>query len=108
MWKLWPYVPKIVRRLSKELQEERWQRERLETITRRQQLAINELAADVERLSDRLTATQGRLLGGGKGRPARAQGQLRIDDIPHGDKEALRAHFKLHPPKKGTNDETEH
>jgi hypothetical protein len=78
--------------------------DRLEIESRRQALKLNELATDLERMSDRLCAAEGRALGGGRGRPRKPREPVSIDEIPHGDKAALRAYFLKHPPK----DDTEH
>jgi hypothetical protein len=99
-------VSRTYRRLSRELAEERWQRERLENIARAQQLRIDELAAHIERLSARLCATEGRVKGGGKGRPAGSQqqlfaaGELSREELRQLPKEELRAYLQRHPPTK--------
>lgn len=97
---------KSLRALTRTVKELSDGLDRLEIAQRRQALKLNELTTDLERLSDRLVQTQGRLLGGGKGRPRKANGQteLALEEIPHGDKAALRAYFLKHPPK----DDTEH
>lgn len=106
MWKLRTFRLASLRHLVAELRAERERGERLEIAVRRLALRTNELATDIERLSDRLCATQGRLLGG-KRKPS-AQAELDLETIPHGDKRALRAYFKTHPPAKTPDDETEH
>jgi hypothetical protein len=97
---------KNLRALTRTLKEQAETIDRLEIAQRRDRLKHNELATDLERLSDRLCAMQGRALGGGRGRPRKPNGQteLNLEEIPHGDKAALRAYFLKHPPK----DDTEH
>lgn len=77
---------------------------RLEIQVRRQQLTIDELAADLERVSGRMCQVEGRVLGGSKGRARKAANgagtQMDLDEIPHGDKAALREYFLRNPPKK--------
>jgi hypothetical protein len=96
-------------RLRREVEAATLKADRLEIVVRRQQLRLDELATDLERLSDRITATQGRLLGGRPKKAATApeNDQLTLDAIPPGDKDALRRYYRLNPPKKPTND-TEH
>lgn len=97
------FLSKNLRHLARDQRDMRELIDRLEITARRQQLKIDELATDLERLSDRLCATQGRLLGGGRGRPKRAPD-------PHADvltreqlallpKDELREYLKRHPPK---------
>lgn len=97
------FLSKNLRALSREQAEQRELLDRLEIAQRRQQLRLDELATDIERLSDRLCATQGRLLGGGKGRPRRVADPL-ADELTQEQlallpKEQLREYFKRHPPK---------
>jgi len=75
--------------------------ERLVIAQRRQQLAIDALAEDLLRVSERLSKAEGRAGGrlGGRPRKGPSNGLLPLDDIPRGDKDALRAHFRVHPPK---------
>jgi len=102
MWKLWPLALRTRRALLRHLVQQSESIQRLEIAGRRQQLAIDALGEDVQRLSDRLCAAQGRVGGKLGGRPRKgtlSNGALPIESIPHGDKAALRAHFRLHPPK---------
>jgi len=97
---------RIARAARLQLQEQAKLIDRLEIALRRQTIRIDELGHDLVHLSERITQLQGRLTGGGAGRPRKSNGQteLSLDTIPHGDKAALRAYFLKHPPK----DDTEH
>lgn len=74
--------------------------ERLEIAQRRNKVAIDELSADLEALSERLNGQLGRILGGGAGRPPKARGGPGggLESIPRGDKAALRKYFAENPP----------
>lgn len=107
MRKLALFLSRPSRAVVRELRQAQQTIDRLEIAVRRLTLKHNELATDLERLSDRLCATQGRLLGGKTRKPS-PQAELDLDAIPHGDKRALRAYFKTNPPAKTPDDETEH
>ena len=97
---------RIARALRAQVLEQQKTIDRLEIVLRRQTIRIDELGQDLLHLSERVSGLQGRLSGGGAGRPRKANGQtqLSLESIPHGDKAALRAYFLKHPPK----DDTEH
>lgn len=76
-------------RLRREVLDAREKADRLEIAVRRQQLRLDELSGDLVRLSERLSKTEGRALGGRPRRPA-VQDELPLDEIPRGDKKALR------------------
>lgn len=109
---MWPFSSKkrdIGRGAFREMQETV---DRLEIATRRQKVAHDALAADVEQLSERLNGQLGRILGGGAGRPPKARqgapaGQLELGDIPTGDKAALRQYFARNPPAEPTRSASE-
>lgn len=97
------FLSKNLRALSREQQEQRDLIERLEIAQRRQQLKLDELATDLERLSDRMCAMQGRVLGGGPGRPrkraADPDAPLTREQLALLPKEELREYLRKHPPR---------
>lgn len=89
------FLPKQLRALSQEQDLQRETIQRLEIALRQQALAIHALSGDLEALSERVARVSGRL--GGKPRDAKgrtkeapAGHQVDIEDIPQGDKAALR------------------
>ncbi len=83
----------MLRTVRAQLAVQRETLDRLEIAVRRAQLARDELAQDLLRLSERLSRVEGRNLRGVTGRPQKAPGagtQVDIEDIPPGDKRALR------------------
>lgn len=88
------FLSKHFRQLAKELQEQREITERLEIALRRTTERLHALEGDHEALSERLARVAGRLGGrprNAKGRTVEPEGeQLDIEDIPKGDKQALR------------------
>lgn len=98
---MWPFHSRKRDKLHGELLELSEIVQRLEIAQRKQKLALDELSGDVEKLSERLNGQLGRILGGGAGRPPKARpgdGET-LEDIPKGDKAALRRWFADHPPK---------
>lgn len=99
---MWPFPSRKRAPAHGALDELQEKIERLEIVTRRTRIALDELAGDVQGLSERLNGQLGRILGGGPGRRPRAQqgapGQLALEDIPQGDKAALRRYFRENPP----------
>lgn len=81
--------------------------QRLEIAARRLSTAQDELGSDYQHLEKRINAIGGRLGGRQRAgvRSPGVQGELTLDAIPRGDKEGLRAYFKLHPPKRDTDQE---
>lgn len=72
-----------VRRLARAAHAERERSDRLEIDVRRLELLVHELGADVVRLSERLCATEGRLLGGRRkaaqqGTPETVEGKAQL------------------------------
>ena len=92
MFKLALFRFNLLRALRAQLRAQREVIDRLEIQTRRAELATHELAQDLLRLSERLSRVEGRNLRGQTGRPVKASREFQVDieDIPVGDKRALR------------------
>jgi len=63
----------------------------------RLEIQHGELLDSVNALNKRVNSLSGHL--GGRPRKGAPPNQLDLESIPRGDKEGLRAYFKLHPPK---------
>lgn len=87
--------------------------DRLETQVRRLKLQCDGLKEDIQAVSGRVCKVEGRAGGPSGGRPPRdarappggPQRDLELNQIPHGDKAALREYFRLNPPKGNGNGE---
>ena len=90
MWTLALSRFRSLRSVQRQLVQERERAQRLEITCRRIQLAHDELAQDLLRLSERLSRVEGRNLGGRRAPPAEASAQLPLSEIAPGDKQALR------------------
>ena len=77
---------RTARALAGQVREATDRADRLEIAVRRCITRQDELSADLLRLSERLSKTEGRAAG----RPPRAPQQVSLADIPPGDKPALR------------------
>ena len=93
MWRV--FLPKQLRTILKIQDGHAETIERLEIAQRRQAISINALAGDLEALSERLARVAGRLGAEARDRKGRTRtkpegAQLDIEDIPPGDKAALR------------------
>jgi len=78
------------RRLARAVQTERERGDRLEIQCRRLILRQDELSADLLRLSERLSKTEGRAAGRPPRAPQAPSGAPQLDLVPTGDKAGLR------------------
>jgi hypothetical protein len=98
-------VSPAVRRLARAHAEERERADRLEIAVRRLAMRQDAAAADLEKLSERIAAIGGRLGGRPRAAPQGAPEQLSIDQVPVGDKAALRRAMGVHLVKPSTRNQ---
>lgn len=89
------FLPKQLRKVFRTLDQQAETIQRLEIAVRHQALAIHALSGDLEALSERVARVAGRLGAEARDRKGRTKAkpegaQLDIEDIPPGDKAALR------------------